>query len=193
MSKALRQPPSRRMTVAEFLPWAEEARARGEGRFELVDGVVCAMNAERAVHWKTKLAAAVAFLAAVRRAKLPCHVVPDGASVVVDEATTYEPDAIVYCGDEVDAASLVVPSPLIVVEVISPSTGHIDKGDKLENYFRIPSVQHYLMIYPDQRTVVHHQRATAGTLTTRIAHDGALRLDPPGLDVPVAELFAVPE
>ena len=99
---------------------------------ELVDGVVCAMNAERAVHWKTKLAAAVAFLAAVRRAKLPCHVVPDGASVVVDEATTYEPDAIVYCGDEVDAASLVVPSPLIVVEVISPSTGHIDKGDKLD-------------------------------------------------------------
>jgi hypothetical protein len=50
MSKA---PPPGRMTVAEFLPWAEEAHARGEGRFELVDGVVTAMNAERAVHWKT--------------------------------------------------------------------------------------------------------------------------------------------
>jgi Uma2 family endonuclease len=139
------------MTVAEFLPWAEEAHARGEGRFELVDGVVTAMNAERAVHWKTKLAVAVALLAGVRRAKLPCHVVPDGASVNVDDATTYEPDAIVYCGDEVEPTSLTVPNPLILVEVISPSTGHIDKGDKLENYFRIPSVQHYLMVYPDQR------------------------------------------
>jgi hypothetical protein len=39
---------------------------------------------------------------------------------------------------------------------------------------------------------VHHQRAEAGALTTRIAHDGELRLDPPGLAVLVAELFTVP-
>jgi hypothetical protein len=48
------------------------------------------------------------------------------------------------------------------------------------------------MVYPDQRMVVHHQRASAGALTTRISHDGELRLDPPGLAVPVAELFQVP-
>jgi Uma2 family endonuclease len=179
------------MTVAEFLPWAEDARGRGEGRFELIGGVVRAMNAERAAHWKTKLAVAIALLAGVRRAKLPCHVVPDGASVIVDDMTTYEPDAIVYCGDEVEAASLTVPNPVILVEVISPSTGHIDRGDKLENYFRIPSVQHYLMTYPDQRMVVHHQRAEAGTLTTRISHDGDLRLDPPGITVLVEELFSI--
>lgn len=191
MSNALRQPP-RRMTVTEFLSWAEDARARGEGRFELVDGVVRGMNAERAAHWKTKLAVAVALLTGVRRAKLPCHVVPDGACVIVDDTTTYEPDAIVYCGDEVEPASLVVPNPIVLVEVISPSTGHIDRGDKLENYFRIPSVQHYLMVYPDQGMVVHHQRAEAGALTTRISHDGDLLLDPPGFMVAVAELFAVP-
>jgi Uma2 family endonuclease len=111
------------MTAAEFLPWAEEARARGEGRFELVDGVVTAMSAERAAHGETKLAVAVALLAGVRRAGRPCHVVPDGASVVVDDATTYEPDAIVYCGDEVEPTSLVVPRPLIVVEVSLPAPG----------------------------------------------------------------------
>lgn len=181
------------MTVTEFLHWAEEARARGEGRFELVDGVVRAMNAERAAHWKTKLAVAVALLAGVRRAKLPCHIVPDGASVIVDDTTTYELDAIVYCGGEVEPGSLAVPNPIILVEVISPSTGHIDRGDKLKNYFKIPSVQHYLLAYPDQRMVVHHQRADAGTLTTRISHDGELRLDPPGLIVPVIELFAIPD
>lgn len=191
MSNALRQPP-RRMTVAEFLPWSEQARARGEGRFELVDGVVTAMNAERVMHGVTKLAVAVALLSAIRRAGLPCHVMPDGATVVVDDRTAYEPDALVYCGDQADPTDVAIREPIVLVEVISPSTGHIDRGDKLENYFKIPSVQHYLMVYPDQRMVVHHQRAEAGTLTTRISHDGELRLDPPGLIVPVIELFALP-
>lgn len=191
MSEALRQPPER-MTVAEFLPWAEEARARGEGRYELVDGIVHAMNAERVAHGETKLAVAVALLSSIRRAGLPCHVMPDGATVVVDDSTAYEPDALVYCGERANPAGIAISDPIILVEVISPSTGHIDRGDKLKNYFKIPAVQHYLMVYPDQRMVVHHQRADAGTLTTRISHDGELRLDPRGLIVPVAELFAVP-
>lgn len=191
MPNPLRQPPHR-MTVAEFLPWAEEARVRGEGRFELVDGVVRAMNAERVVHAETKLAVAVAFLAAIRRAGLPCHVMPDGATVIVDESTAYEPDALVYCGERADPTAVAICDPIILVEVISPSTGHIDRGDKLENYFKIPSVHHYLMVYPDQRMVVHHQRAAVGALTTRISHHGDLRLDPPGMTVPVEELFAIP-
>jgi hypothetical protein len=48
------------------------------------------------------------------------------------------------------------------------------------------------MNYPDQRMNLHHQRAHAGTLTTRISHAGDVRLDPPGITVLVEELFSIP-
>ncbi len=62
-----------RMSVDEFLAWAE-----------------------RAAHWEKKPATHVALPAAVRAKGLPCHVVPDGATVRIDETTAYEPDAMVY-------------------------------------------------------------------------------------------------
>jgi Uma2 family endonuclease len=112
--------------------------------------------------------------------------------VVAGHHKAYEPDALVYCGDRLPDDATVTPSPVIVVEVISPSTGHIDKGDKLEAYFTLPSLHHYLLVYPDQRLVVHHQRMDSEKLATQLLHDGEVRLDPPGLTVSVAELFEVP-
>lgn len=184
--------PTRRMTVAEFLPWAKAARARGEPRYELVDGVPVAMSPERTLHRQTKLAVAIALLSAVRRAELPCHVEPDGATVVAGNHKAYEPDALVYCGDPLPDDATVILNPLILVEVISPSTGHIDKGDKLEAYFSMSSLHHYLLVYPDRRLVVHHQRTAGDKFATQLAHEGELVLDPPSMRVPVAELFEVP-
>ena len=37
---------------------------------------------------------------------------------------------------------------MIVVEVLSPSTRHIDASKKLAGYFRLPSVAHYLIVDP---------------------------------------------
>jgi Uma2 family endonuclease len=185
--------PSRKMTAAEFLPWAEAAQARGEPRYELIDGVPIPMSPERSIHGQTKLAVAIALLAAVQRAGINCHVQPDGATVVAGNHKVYGPDALVYCGEVLPGDATVTPNPVILVEVISPSTGHIDKGDKLEAYFGVPSVHHCLLVYPDRRLVVHHQRAAAGDkLATQFAHEGDLRLDPPGLTVPVVELLEVP-
>ncbi len=191
MSAEVKQP-VHGMTVAEFLPWAAAALARGEGRYELVDGIPIAMSPERVLHGQTKFAIAIALFAAIRRAKLPCHVQPDGAMVVVDNHKTYGPDALVYCGEALSDDTIITPNPIILVEVISPSTGHIDKGDKLEGYFRIPSVQHYLLVYPDQRMVVHHQRGDGDRMATRVVHDGEILLDPPGLALNAADLFEIP-
>ncbi len=49
--------PSYKMTVDEFLPWAE---AQERGRYELHDGEVIAMSPERAGHWKAKAGAFIA-------------------------------------------------------------------------------------------------------------------------------------
>lgn len=90
------QTPTSRMTVEEYLAWAEGR----PGRYELIGGEVVARAAERAAHWKVKLATHVALLTAIKAKALPCHVVPDGATVRIDATTAYEPDAMVYRGQE---------------------------------------------------------------------------------------------
>ena len=125
--------PTPRMTVEEFLAWAEDR----PGRHELVRGEVVAQAAERAAHWEVKLATHVALLAAIKAKALPCHVVPDGATVRIDEATAYEPDAMVYCGEPISPDwEMLVENPVIIVEVLSPSTGRRDQGRRLADYFR---------------------------------------------------------
>jgi Uma2 family endonuclease len=178
--------PTPRMTVEEFLAWAEGR----PGRHELVRGEVIAQAAERAAHWEVKLATHVALLAAIKAKTLPCHVVPDGATVRIDEATAYEPDAMVYCGPKPPPSALLVENPVIIVEVLSPSTGRRDQGRKLADYFRLPSVAHYLIIDPDDVLVIHHQRHGEDILT-RICREGTIALDPPGIEVAVGEIYGV--
>ncbi|HRD75912.1 MAG TPA: Uma2 family endonuclease [Hyphomicrobiaceae bacterium] len=175
------------MTVDEFLAWAEGQ----DGRWELYNGVPYLMSPERTRHSKVKFAAQTALFNAIRRNGVPCHMLPDGATVRVAEDAAHEPDALVYCGAELPDDAVEVPNPTIVVEVSSPSTRRIDASLKLKGYFAVPSIQHYLIIDPDGPPVVHHKRQDDLTILTRIVHDGALRLDPPGLEVAVADLFEV--
>ncbi len=104
-------------------------------------------------------------------------------AVVVDEDTTYEPDAILHCGEPLSDDAVKLLDPLVIVEVASPSTQALDAGEKLADYFRIPSVHHYLIVRTRGRIVIHYARDEAGTITTRIIRDGAMALDPPGIVV----------
>lgn len=175
------------MTVEEFLVWAENR----PGRHELVDGRVCAMAPERAGHARAKIKAQRALEDAVARAGLPCEAMGDGMTVRVDAHTAYEPDALVYCGTRLQRNDIVVPAPMIVVEVLSPSTGFFDRHGKLSGYFAVPSVAHHLIIDIDRRLVIHHAR-DGDAIRTRLVPSGPLRLDPPGLELAVEDLLGPP-
>lgn len=114
---------------------------------------------------------------------------PDGMTVRIDEATAYEPDALVYCGPKLAPSALEVRNPIIVVEVLSPSSQAIDAAFKLAGYFRLPSVAHYLIVDPDQPMIIHHARRSDGSILTRVVREGAISLDPPGLDVTLADIY----
>ena len=178
--------PSHKMTVDEFLPWAE---AQERGNYELHEGEVIAMSPERAIHWKVKFNVAFALRNAIVAAGLKCHAVPDGATVRISQHTAFEPDALVYCGEEVAGDSLEAPNPVIVVEVLSPGTQVTDLRDKLRGYFTVPSVHHYLIVDPEKQMVIHHARGEGDALKTRLVSAGELRLDPPGLTVTIPSFF----
>ena len=108
----------------------------------------------------------------------------------VSDTTIFEPDALVYCGPRLPPDAIEIPNPIVVVEVLSPSTAARDHGVKLSGYFSLPSVAHYLVLDPERRVLIHHKRGQGEVIETRILTEGLLRLDPPGLEAPVAEMFA---
>jgi Uma2 family endonuclease len=179
--------PKTRMTVDEYLAWAMEQ----PGRYELLDGAVIAMSPEGAGHAEKKAAVHAALLAGIRARGLGCYALPDGMTVRIDGVTAYEPDALVYCGAKLASAAVEVPNPIIVVEVLSPSTRHIDLSAKLADYFRLPSVAHYLICDPEKPRIVHHARAAGETILTRIISEGSIKLDPPGIELAMADIYSV--
>jgi Uma2 family endonuclease len=173
------------MSVDEFVTWAE----RQPGRWELLDGAPVAMAPERIIHGDTKYRVARALDTAIAKAGVPCRFVLDSAAVRVDPRSLYQPDALVYCGEPLPGDTWEIPNPVVVLEVLSPGNAMTDLRDKLQGYFRVPSVQHYLIVDPDKRLVIHHARGEVDAVSTRIVSEGALRIDPPGITLAVQELF----
>jgi Uma2 family endonuclease len=177
----------RKMTVDEFLVWAEGR----QGRWELYNGVPYKTPAERTRHFKVKFAVQLALLNAIGKASVPCHMLGDGVGVRISKHVMYEPDALVYSGPELPGDALEVPNPVVVVEVLSPPTRRLDETVKRDDYFTLPSVHHYLIVDPEGPPVVHYCRQADATILRAEVSDGKLTLAPPGLELRVAELFAV--
>lgn len=189
--------PQRTMTVEEFLVWSQ-AQPKEAGRFELWDGHIIVkrgaageMNAERSQHWRMKARLYRAMYDAFRTAGLQGEVVVDGASVRLPRNRLAEPDVLVYLGPEAPADATVAPDPIIVCEVLSPSTARFDMSLKLDGYFALADLQHYIIADPDTPLLIHHARGAGTTLQTRIISDGSvpLTLDPPGLTLDLTEIL----
>ncbi len=173
------EPAQKRMSSDEFIAWAMQQPETEH--YELVAGEVLAMAPERAAHALTKLHIARRLADRIEAASLPCQVYPDGMVVEVDENTVYEPDALVRCGAALPPNAIKLSDPLIIVEVLSPSTSARDVGAKLGDYFRLSSVRHYLIVRIENRTVIHHERGDSGIIHTRIVREGPIVLEPPGI------------
>ena len=171
-------------TREEYRSWCDQQTS---GRFERIDGRIVRMAAERGAHLRVKLAAVLALRRAVAVAGVPCQALPDGAAVETGDSD-YEPDALVNCGNRMPDDEVAAPNPVVVVEVISPGTKSVDTGRKLEGYFQVPSIAHYLIVDPIRRFVIHHRRAD-DEIATRILKDGPVAMHPPGITITVEELW----
>ena len=175
------------MTIDEFVVWTQ---SQPNGRYELIDGKPVRLPAGRVSHVKTKSQVWLALREACRTARIPSHALIDGPGVKISEGTAYEPDALVYCGAEVPDDTIFIEAPVIVVEVLSPSNRAHDAVTKLKGYFKVPSIQHYLIVDTDDRSVLHHRRTDRGVIETQVLFAGSLLLEPPGLTLHLIDIFA---
>ncbi|HET7880969.1 MAG TPA: Uma2 family endonuclease [Acetobacteraceae bacterium] len=173
-----------RLSREEFRQWAED---RPE-RYERVDGAPVAMSPERIQHIRVKARVWAALDRAITQASLDCEALSDGATVEVDEDTDYEPDALVNCGPPASPDAIAAANPVIIAEVLSPGTQSIDTGEKLAGYFRLPSVQHYLIVSTRRREVIHHRRE-GEAIASRVITIDRIELDPPGITIDIDGLY----
>jgi Uma2 family endonuclease len=175
---------AQRLSREAFRQWAAGQR----GRYELVAGEPVAKSPEPMQHIRVKARIWAALDRAISSAGLSREALADGATVEIDDDTDYEPDAVVNCGPPADPDATVASNPVVVVEVLSPSTQSIDSSVKLADYFRHPSVQHYLIVSTRRREIIHHRRAGQDILSRPI-NLGPIWLDPPGITFDLTEIY----
>jgi Uma2 family endonuclease len=175
---------AQRLSREEFRRWAEGQRQR----YERIAGEPVAMSPERIEHARIKGRVWAALDRAIRAANLPCEALPDGVTIEVDDDTDYEPDAIVNCGPPAPGEAIAATNPVVVVEVLSPGTQSIDFADKLADYFRVPSIQHYLIVRARRREVIHHRRDGA-VIVSSVINLGSIEMDPPGIIIDLSDIY----
>jgi Uma2 family endonuclease len=181
-----RPQPQPRFTADEYLAWE---RAQPE-RHEYIDGEVFAMAGGEDRNATVALNLAIALRQHLDGG--PCRVYVSEVRLHVAASNAYfYPDLMVTC-DAADAANRLAKSaPLLVVEVLSPSTGAYDRGDKFAHYRSVPSLQEYVLVDIDRRaTDVYRKGADGLWVLHPFIGEQTVEISSVALAVPAATLFA---
>jgi Uma2 family endonuclease len=178
MNLALRKP----TTLAEFLEWEERQPLRYE-----FDGVgPVAMTGGTAGHAVVQGNLAIAVGGRLRGK--PCRFYGSDLKFQVAEGHVRYPDGMVVCRP-VDRTATVVYDPVIVFEVLSPSTGRDDRIVKAREYQATPSVQRYVMLEQDAVGATVYARSGNAWTHEILVADSILALPEIAVSLPLAELY----
>lgn len=167
----------------DFVAWL----AGRTGRYEFLDGRIVVMAGGSELHDDIQ----VNLLAALKR-KLrggPCK--PNGPDLLVRTDAAGRrgrfPDASVTCGRE---SGRYITRPVVVFEILSPETELVERTEKRREYQSIPSLARYVLIGQEARRVEVYSRDGGGWRFREIdQYTEPLRLDPPGVELTLAELY----
>jgi Uma2 family endonuclease len=99
--------------------------------------------------------------------------------VLATGRATY-PDASVVCGpiegDSMDPSGATITNPTLLVEVLSPSTEHDDRGAKWQHYQLLPSLQEYVLVSQGEPRVERYRRLPSGNWEYSDVTEGTIEL-----------------
>jgi len=98
-----------------------------------------------------------------------CEVFGSSLRVRVSDRMYVYPDMSVVCGKPLleDEYQDTLVNPVVLFEVVSPSTEKYDRGLKLRHYRTIPSLQDYILVDQDQVRIEQYTRQDANVWTLR--------------------------
>lgn len=168
-----------------FIEWENRRRAR----YQLVDGEVRAMAGGSRAHDLVAVNLVAALRAALRRAG--CDVHGSNLKVVSPVGMVTYPDLFVRCGALADEATECA-DPVVIIEVLSPSTRGEDLVRKRWGYQAIPSLAHLVYVDATQVKVEVATRGSDGTWHSQFLADrgDTLRLEAISAELPLAAIYA---
>ena len=174
------------MTEAEYL--ASESLATE--KHELINGEIVAMAGASYAH--VKICANVIRALGDRLRSRPCDVLSTDLRVCVSATGLYTyPDVFIICGPPEfhSTAPDTVMNPVVICEVLSPSTEAYDRGAKFAHYQNLSSLREYVLVAQDQRRVERFFRVDGGWLYTLFANDTVLPLAAIDVELPLYEVY----
>jgi Uma2 family endonuclease len=177
MDVALRKP----MSLEAFLAWEE----RQELRYEFDGFEPVAMTGGTSEHSAIQRNLITALT--VRLRGKPCQ--PHGSELKIAVAGSIRyPDAFVVCSP-VPRGTTVISDPVVIFEVLSPSTSTTDRIVKNQEYRDTPSIQRYIMLEQDRQAATVFARAGDDWVGHVVSGEVVLVMPEIGVELPLAELY----
>lgn len=177
-----------RITIAAFERLLEadpDARRR-----ELVDGRVVSMTNPTESHEQivSNLGAPLKIAMDARECRTYFGGIRVQANDDLGRFDSCRPDLVVRCGPRENR--MWITDPVLVVEVLSPSTIDTDRGRKLWFYKALPTMRHIVLVYTDQMRVEHYTKtADAWELEVLTSPGQILRLEAVDFGLDLARIY----
>ena len=172
----------------KYLAWESEQPTK----FELIDNCIVAMSGASRSH--NIITGNITTSLNVRLRKKPCEVYPGDMRVQAERESSYTyPDVVVVCGEprfRDDTKPSTLQNPLLIFEVLSPSTEDIDRNRKFGQYLQLPSLEGYFLVSQDKPRVESYTRQADGWLYQDHADlESKLRIDAIGVSLSLEDVY----
>ena len=91
-----------------------------------------------------------------------CEVLGSDQKIYIDNKNGLYPDVAIVCGEPMIAPAEALQNPVLIVEVLSPSTAADDRGEKFEKYRTRPTLKHYILTEQHRPSVEHFEKGDNG-------------------------------
>lgn len=173
------------LSVEDYL----RLEADGEVRHEYIGGDIFAMVGASVQH--NRIAGNVFNALSNHLRSGPCEVYISDFKVrlqVNRDEIFYYPDVMVACGRE-GTDKYYLSDPMLIVEVLSPSTQSIDQREKAFNYRQIPALEEYVLVSQERCEVTIQRRSERWEGLVVTSPEGTVELRSVDLSLPLSEIY----
>ena len=178
----------RTYTPEEYLQLEEQAEYKSEYR----DGEIIPMTGGTTNHNEISLNLATELRFRLKKQDYRVYMADVRLWIPRHHVYTY-PDVMLIEGEPIyaDNGTTTVTNPVMIIEVLSPSTQNYDLGDKFTYYRSIPQMREYILVSQQQHHVIQHTKTEAGWLLSEYeTEEAVIQLGSVDLELEVSEIYS---
>jgi len=174
-------------TPEEYL----ELERKAEHKSEYINGEIIAMSGGSVVHGR--IGTNVLRDISNRIEGTSCEAFGSDTRVQTGALHYCYPDVTVICGKPFveDSHKDTLLNPILIVEILSPSTQQYDRGVKFDRYKRVESLQEYVLISQDEPRIERFLRLDSGAWEETVVEglESTVRLESIGIELELCRVY----